>query len=108
MNTLRINKVGVLSLAKMYAAIMSVISLLFSIPYGLMIIAYGLFGASFAKGGAAWAIGGGGIVVGILLMIGIPIVYGAFGVVGGAIGGLLYNVFSHFVGGIEIEVDRLT
>ena len=34
MNTLRINKLGVLSVAKMYAAIMLVISLLISIPYG--------------------------------------------------------------------------
>jgi hypothetical protein len=108
MNKLRINKLGVLSVAKMYAAIMLVISLLISIPYGLIIIVYGLFGASVVGGNAALAVGGGGIVIGILIMIGVPIMYGAFGFVGGAIGALLYNVFSNFVGGIEIEVDRLT
>ena len=58
-------------------------------------------------GNAALAVGGGGVVVGVLIMIGVPIMYGFFGFIGGAIGALLYNVFSNFVGGIEIEVDRL-
>ena len=107
MNTLRIRKLGVLSVAKIYAAIMLVISLLISIPYGLIVIVYSLFGASLVGGNAALAVGGGGVVVGVLIMIGIPIMYGVFGFIGGAIGALLYNVFSNFVGGIEIEVDRL-
>ena len=108
MNTLRINRLGVLSVAKIYAAIMLVISLLISIPYGLIIIVYALVGGSVVGGNAGFAVGGGGIVVGILIMIGVPIMYGAFGFIGGAIGALLYNLFSNFVGGIEIEVDRLT
>ena len=108
MNTLRINRLGVLSVAKIYAVIMLVVSLLISIPYGLIIIVYALVGGSVVGGNAGFAVGGGGIVVGILIMIGVPIMYGAFGFIGGAIGALLYNLFSNFVGGIEIEVDRLT
>jgi hypothetical protein len=107
MNKLRIRKLGVLSVAKMYAAIFLVISLLISIPYGLIIIIYGLFGASIVGGNAALAMGGGGIVIGLLVMIGVPIMYSAFGFVGGAIGALLYNLFSNFVGGIEIEVESV-
>ena len=107
MNKLRIRKLGVLSVAKMYAAIMLVVSLLISIPYGIIIIVYGLFGASLVGGNAGLAVGGGGIVVGILVMIGIPIVYSLIGFVGGALGALLYNVFSNFVGGIEIEVEAV-
>ena len=107
MNTLRINRLGVLSVAKIYAVIMLVVSLLISIPYGLIIIVYALVGGSVVGGNAGFAVGGGDIVVGILIMIGVPIMYGAFGFIGGAIGALLYNLFSNFVGGIEIEVDRL-
>ena len=107
MNKLRIRKLGVLSVAKMYAAILLILSLLISIPYGLIIIIYGLFGASLVGGNAALAVGGGGIVVGILVMIGIPIMYSMVGFVGGALGALLYNVFSNFVGGIEIEVEAV-
>jgi hypothetical protein len=107
MNTLRIRKLGVLSVAKMYGVICLVIGLLIGIMYGVFFIIYGFLGASMVGGNAALAVGGGSIVVGVLFMIGIPLMYGAFGFVGGAIGALLYNVFSHFVGGIEIEVDRL-
>ena len=45
MNKLRIRKLGILSVAKIYAVIMFVISLLISIFYGLIIIVYALFGA---------------------------------------------------------------
>src|SRR5258708_34641114 len=106
MNKLRIRKLGVLSVAKMYASIMLVISLLISIPYGLIIIVYSLVGGGVVGGNAGFAVGGGGIVIGLLVMIGLPIFYSIIGFVGGAIGALLYNLFSNFVGGSEIEVER--
>jgi hypothetical protein len=107
MNKLRIRKLGVLSVAKMYAAIMLVISLLISIPYGLIVIIYSLFGAGMLQGNTALAVGGGGVVLGIAIMIGIPIMYSLMGFVGGAIGAFLYNIFSSFVGGIEVEVESI-
>lgn len=107
MNKLRIKKLGILSVAKMYAAIMFVISLLISIPYGLFIIIFALTGASSLGGQGGLALGGGGVVFGLLFMIGLPIFYGAIGFVGGAIGALLYNLFAGFVGGIEIEVENV-
>lgn len=106
MNKLQIKKIGVLSVAKMYAAIMLVMSLLISIPYGLFVIGISLMGAS-AGGNNGLLVGGGGIVVGILLMVGLPIMYGAIGFVAGAIGALLYNLFAGMVGGIEIEVESV-
>ena len=60
MNKLRIRKLGILSVAKIYAVMMLVMSLLISIPYGLIIIVYSLFGAGLVGGDAALAIGGGG------------------------------------------------
>lgn len=106
MSKLRIKKLGVLSIAKMYAAMAFVISLLIAIPYGLFIIAFSLVGAAGA-GDAGFAIGGGGVVMGIGVMIGLPIMYTIIAFVGGAIGALVYNLFAGFVGGIEIEVENV-
>ncbi|MCY7344644.1 MAG: hypothetical protein LH614_00330 [Pyrinomonadaceae bacterium] len=107
MNKLRIKKLGILSVAKMYAAIFLVISLLISIPYGLIIM---VFGAAMMGTGqrAGLAAGGGSIIAGLAVMIILPIVYSAMGFVGGAIGALLYNLFAGFVGGIEIEVESIS
>lgn len=107
MNKLRIKKLGVLSVAKMYAAMAFVISLLISIPYGLFIIIFSLIGASSARGDAGLAVGGFGIVGGIAVMIIIPIVYTIMAFIGGCIGALIYNIFAGFVGGIEIEVESV-
>ena len=42
MNKLRIRRLGVLSIAKIYAVMMLVMSLLISIPYGLFIMFFGV------------------------------------------------------------------
>ena len=107
MNKLRIRKLGVLSVAKIEGAILFVLSLLISIPYGLILIIYGLVGGSAIGNSAGLAIGAGGVVIGLLIMVGLPIMYGIMGFVGGAIAALLYNLFSNWVGGIEIEVESV-
>ena len=105
-NKLRIRKLGVWSVMKMYAVIGLVMGLIIGVPYGLIVIAISLMGAGGAGGDAAYAIGGGGIVVGVIMMVVIPIMYCVFAAVGGAIGALLYNLFAAIVGGIEIEVEQ--
>lgn len=107
MNKLRIKKLGVLSVAKMYAAMAFVISLLISIPYGLFIIVFAVSGGLGAGGEAGLAFGGFGIIGGIAVMILIPIVYTIMAFIGGAIGALIYNIFASFVGGIEIEIESV-
>ena len=107
MNKLKIRKLGVLSVAKMYAVIMLVISLIIAVPYGLFIIVFSLIGAGSARGDAAFMLGGGGIVAGIAVMIIVPIMYSVMGFIFGAIGALIYNVFAGIVGGIEIEVENI-
>lgn len=107
MSRLRINKFGIFSVAKMYALIMFVVSLLIAIPYGLIIIVFSLMGSSTARGDEAWLIGGGGIVAGIAIMIILPIVYAVIGFIAGAIGALIYNIFAGIIGGVEIEVDGI-
>ena len=106
MNKLRIRKLGILSVAKIYAVMMFVLSLLISIPYGLIIMIFGV--AMLGQGGDAGMLGGGGsILIGLFIMIGIPIFYGIMGFIGGAISSLLYNLFAGMVGGIEIEVENV-
>ena len=107
MNRLRIKKLGVLSAAKMQGVMGLVIGLIIGVIYGLIIIAYSLLGASILKGNSSLAVGGGGVVVGIIAMIAIPIIYGIIGFIGGAIGALLYNLFAGMVGGVEIEVESI-
>ncbi len=107
MSKLRIKKLGVMSVAKMYCVMMFVISLIIAIPYGLIIILYSLLGAGVVGGNEALAIGGGGVVIGILVMVGLPILYAIIGFIGGAIAALIYNIFAGLVGGIEIEVESV-
>lgn len=106
MNKLRIRKLGVLSVGKIYAVMMLVMSLLISIPYGLVIM---LFGAAALGSGArdGMLAGGGAIVMGILVMIGLPIFYSIIGFIAGVIGAFIYNLFAGMVGGIEIEVENV-
>lgn len=110
MNTLRIKKLGVLSVGKMYAVMALIISLLIAIPYGLFIIIFSVIGgvgAGSRDGSAGLMLGGGGIVFGIIVMIGIPIMYSIIGFISGIIGALIYNILASFVGGIEIEVENI-
>lgn len=107
MNKIKIRKLGILSVAKIYSVMMLVLSLLISIPYGLIIIVYALFGAGMMGGDAAFAVGGGGVLLGIGIMIGLPIFYGVIGFIGGALAALVYNIFSGIIGGVEIEVESV-
>ncbi len=107
MNRLRIKKLGIWSIAKLYAVIGLVVGLLIGVPYGIIIILVSLISAGGNGGDAAFAIGGGGVVVGVVAMIGFPIMYSLFLGVGGAVGAILYNLFSAMIGGIEIEVEQI-
>jgi hypothetical protein len=44
-------------------------------------------------------------LLGIALAIFMPIIYGVMGFVIGAIGGLLYNLFAAWLGGVELELE---
>lgn len=107
MNKLMIKKIGVLSIAKIQAAIMGVLSLIIAIPYGLFVILISILGFAGSRGDAGMAIGGFGIVGGIAIMIILPIVYTIIGFIAGAISALVYNVVAGAVGGVEIEVETL-
>lgn len=110
LNKLKIRKLGIVSVAKIYAVMAFVLSLLISIPYGLFVIVIALIGgvsAGAQDSMAGLAFGGGGLIFGLLIMIGIPIVYASFGFIGGALCALIYNILAGTVGGIVIEVENV-
>ena len=91
-----IKRINVLKLAIFQGALMAAFGLL----AGLFFL---VFGSMFAKmGGGA---GAAGMIGGIGAVIFLPILYGVFGFIGGAIGAFVYNLVAGVVGGIELEVE---
>lgn len=106
MNKLRINKLGVLSIGKMHGAMALVIGLIIGVLYGLFFM---LFGGMAMMGGGrgGLAAGGSSIIVGLIIMIAVPLIYGCIGFIGGIISAFIYNIFAGVIGGIEIEVENI-
>ena len=91
-----VKSVGVLSVAKIMGLIYGCIGLLFA-PLFLLI---GLVGSMAGQQKTPFA-----GVFGVVFAIFMPVIYGVMGFVAGAIGGLLYNLFSRLVGGFELELE---
>ena len=94
-----VRRVGVASAAKLYGAI----SAAFGVLIGLMFAVASILGAGFADSGAEAMLGP---IFGIGASIILPIIYGCMGLIGGAIGAALYNLFAGMVGGLEIDVEQ--
>jgi hypothetical protein len=62
-----------------------------------------LFVPFFLLMGAMAPEGTGGF--GTMFAIGMPLLYAVFGVIGGVIGTVLYNLVAGWVGGIEMELE---
>ena len=89
-----IKKLGILSVAKIQGIIMAFIGLIYGILYSL----FGNISESFTEAGV---VGAGLGFVGIIIL---PIMYGVFGFIGGAVIAFLYNIAAEKIGGIEIEL----
>src|ERR1700736_1394021 len=87
-------RVGVLSMAKMQAGVCALIALVF-IPFFLLagVLGMALPGQSSAAG----------LVGAIFMCIVMPILYGIFGFIFGAIWAFVYNLVAARMGGIEVE-----
>ncbi len=91
-----VKSVGVLSVARIMGLIYGCLGLIF-MPLFLLI---GLIGSMAGQQKTPFA-----GVIGIFLAIFMPVLYGLFGFISGAIGALLYNVFAKWVGGFELELE---
>jgi len=98
-----IRRVGVWSVARLYGGISASIGVLIGACFALAALVGGMasaLGDSGIRGGAI------GAMFGVGAIIFLPIVYGIFGLAGGALGAALYNLFAGMFGGIEVEVEQ--
>lgn len=95
----KLKKLGVWSLAKFQAVIMAMMGLVIGVIFAVMSLLL-----PQAAGGTENVIGIGGL--GMWVIIAMPIIYGVIGLVGGAIGALLFNLTTKIVGGLEMEFEE--
>src|SRR5829696_412505 len=106
MAKVQIRRMGVLSCAKIYSITLAAMGLIIGVIYGLIFMVVG--GAMMAGGGRdAGMAGGSSLVIGLVMMIAIPVMYGIIGFIGGIIGALVYNVAAGVVGGLELEIENM-
>jgi hypothetical protein len=94
----KLNRIGVLSLAKFQGLMMAGMGLLLGLMFGATSSLLG--GLVSQSGQDLGAMAGAGWLLALIL----PVVYGVMGFVMGAIGAFIYNLVAKVVGGIEIEI----
>lgn len=95
-----IRRIGVLSAAKVFGMLGLVLGFLLGLMMFVMTSLGGMAALAQEQSGAALMAG-----MGLLAIIVMPLIYGVFMFVAGAIQAFIYNVGARFVGGIEIEVE---
>ena len=99
-----IRRVGVWSVARLYGGMSAAMGLVFGAVFALAAGFGGMAGA-FRDPDTGFASGALGAMFGVGAIIILPIFYGVLGVVMGAIGAALYNLFAGMFGGIELETE---
>jgi hypothetical protein len=105
MAKVQVKRVGVFSLAKIYAVTMAAFGVIIGVIYGLIFMAVG--GAMMAGGRDTGAAGASSLVIGLVMMVAVPIFYGVLGFLFGLLGGAVYNVAARTVGGVEMELENV-
>ena len=97
-----IRRIGVLSAAKIGGILGVAIGLLVGILFFLAssLGPAGMTQMQDAEPGAAYLAG-----MGALAIVVMPILYGVFGFIGGAIQAFIYNIATRFVGGLVVDAD---
>jgi len=90
----------------MQSLLMFVIGVIIGVIYGLLFMIFGaaMF-AAMPRGDNQLAGGVSTIVIGVVMMIGIPIFYAILGFIGGLISGVVYNLAAGIVGGIKLDLE---
>ncbi len=96
----RVKRLGVLSVAKIQAAVMGVMGLVIGLIYGVILVVTGIIAvASGSKAGILMVFGA------IAAVILLPLLYALLGFVFGALSAWVYNLVAGRLGGIEIELE---
>ena len=94
-----IRSVGVLSVAKIMGATQACMGLIF-VPFFLL---FAVLSALAPMQNKPWGtLGAVGMAATAILL---PVFYGVFGFIAGAVGALIYNLLAKWLGGIQIELQ---
>ena len=91
-----LKKIGVLSLAKVYSALMTLMGLIFGLFFTL--INFSLPTLSEVPGPYN--------LIGVWAIIFLPIFYGILGFVAGGTTAWIYNLVAKYIGGLELDFDK--
>ena len=106
MAEMTIRRFGVLSVAKIYGLLLFIIGLIIGVIYGLFLILFGAAMSAMAPGGNEALAGGvSTVVLGVIIIIGFPIMYGLMGFISGAISAVIYNIAAGVIGGVKFELE---
>ncbi|HEX9365855.1 MAG TPA: hypothetical protein VF921_04465 [Vicinamibacterales bacterium] len=100
-----IRRIGVWSVSRLYGGISATMGLIIGAIFALVATLGGMAGAMRDSGSGGFASGGLGAMFGVGAIVILPICYGVIGLIGGAIGAALYNLFAGMFGGIELETE---
>ena len=106
MAEMTIKRFAVISVAKMYGLLSFIFGLIIGVIYGLFIMIFGAAMTAFAPNSSDATAGGvSTVVVGLMIMVLAPVMYGLMGLIAGAIGALIYNALAGIVGGVRFELQ---
>ena len=102
-----IRRLGIWSVARLYGGIMGVFGLIGGLFFAAAAMLGGFAGAAHSSDtSSGLAAGGLGALFGVGAIVLLPLCYAVLGIVFGAIGAALYNLFAGMFGGIELEVQQ--
>jgi hypothetical protein len=95
-----LRRIGVWSTARIVGAIYAALGLIFGLFFAMFSVIGGLAAAASEDMPAMV-----GALFGVGAIVFLPLLYGCFGLIGGALSAAFYNLFSGMVGGIELELQ---
>lgn len=94
-----LRKIGVLSLAKIETILMAIFGLILGLFYGILSSFVNLTESVTSATSNSLVLGWWSVLV-------FPVLYAVIGFAAGAIGALLYNMISKWVGGVELDLRK--
>ena len=97
----KVTRIGPLSLGKLMGGVAAVFGLIFGVCLTLLSV-FGATIATFEGGGAESLFG---LLFGVGSLVALPLLYGAFGFVQGALTAVIANLAMRLFGGLELTIE---
>jgi len=101
-----IRRVGVWSASRLYGGIMATFGVFIGVAIFLLSTLSGFARAAVENESGSGFPAALGAVFGVGAIIAAPLFYGCMGLIAGAIGAALYNLFAGLFGGLELEIQQ--